>query len=84
MHGVLGIHVDDGIGGGDSYFTQTIEKLRKIYSFGSYDEVEFTFTGIHFRQWDDGSVEQDQIAYVEREFSLSTFPVNADRISMEL
>ena len=66
VHGVLGIHLDDGIGGGDSYFTQTIEKLRKIHSFGSYDEIEFTYTGIHFRQWDDGSVEQDQISYIER------------------
>ena len=64
--GVLGIHVDDGIGGGDSYFTGILEKLRGIYSFGSYDEGEFTFTGIRFRQWDDSSVEMDQTQYIEK------------------
>ena len=46
-----GIHVDDGIGGGDSYFGRVIEQLRGIYNFGSYDEGEFVFTGIRFRQW---------------------------------
>ncbi|CAE7672910.1 GIP [Symbiodinium sp. CCMP2592] len=56
VHGVLGIHVDDGIGGGDAYFSRVIEQLRGIYSFGSYDEGEFVFTGIRFRQWDDGSI----------------------------
>ena len=38
VHGVLGIHVDDGIGGGDRYFKDVIDKLRAKYSFGSYDE----------------------------------------------
>ena len=34
VHGVLGIHVDNGIGGGDRYFGEVIERLRSIYSFG--------------------------------------------------
>ena len=34
--GVLGIHVDDGIGGGDQYFHQVLEKLRGIYEFGAW------------------------------------------------
>ena len=63
VHGVLGIHVDDG---GDSYFSKVIEELRAIYNFGSYEEGEFNFTGIHFRQWLDGSIEMDQSAYVEK------------------
>eukprot|EP00439_Symbiodinium_sp_Y106_P003663 s9931_g1.t1 len=66
VHGVLGIHVDDGIGGGDEYFSEVLEQLRGIYSFGSYDEGEFTFTGVRFRQWDDGSVEMDQTQYLEK------------------
>ncbi|CAE7412933.1 RE1 [Symbiodinium natans] len=66
VHGVLGIHVDDGIGGGDEYFRRVIDRLRGIYSFGSYDEGEFTFTGIRFRQWDDGSIEMDQERYIEK------------------
>ena len=39
VHGVLGIHVDDGLGGGDSYFRMVIQKLRDKYSFGSYDKA---------------------------------------------
>ena len=66
VHGVLGVHVDDGIGGGDAYFSRVIQQLRDIYSFGSYEEGDFTFTGIRFRQWDDCSVEMDQIQYIEK------------------
>ena len=66
VRGVLGIHVDDGLGGGDAYFKKVIQQLRDIYSFGSYDEGEFVFTGIRFRQWDDGSVETDQTQYIEK------------------
>ena len=66
VRGVLGIHVDDGIGGGDACFGKVIEQLRGIYSFGSYDEGEFVFTGIRFRQWDDGSIEMDQTTYLEK------------------
>ena len=66
VHGVLGIHVDDGIGGGDGYFSKVIKELRAIYNFGSYDEGEFNFTGIHFRQWLDGSIEMDQTTYIEK------------------
>ena len=32
-HGVLGIHVDDGIGGGDEKFRTVLKKLRKRFSF---------------------------------------------------
>ena len=66
VHGVLGINVDDGIGGGDRYFSEVIEKLRSIYSFGSHDEGESVFTGIRFRQEDDGSVDTDQSRYIEK------------------
>ncbi|CAE7416296.1 TY5A [Symbiodinium microadriaticum] len=76
VHGVLGIHVDDGIGGGDSYFGRIIEQLRGIYNFGSYDEREFVLTGILFRQWDDGSIEMDQMAYIEK---ISPIHVPRDR-----
>ena len=74
VHGVLEIRVDDGTGGGDEHFTKTIQQLRGIYSFGSYDEGEFTFTGIHFRQWEDGSIEMDQVRYLEK-----IVPVNIPR-----
>ena len=66
VRGVLGIHVDDGIGGGDSYFGEVIEKLRGIYEFGAYNEKEFDFCGVHYRQWDDGSIEMDQVGYLQK------------------
>ena len=49
VHGVLGIQVDDGLGGRDSKFTAAVQKLRDRFSFASYDEGEFTFTGVRFR-----------------------------------
>ena len=44
---VLGIHVDDGIGGGDQYFLDTIDRLREKYSFGDFNIGEFDFCEIH-------------------------------------
>ena len=66
VHGCLGIHVDDGIGGGDQYFKRVIGKLREIYSFGAYNEGEFEFCGVHYFQWDDGSIELEQKSYIQK------------------
>ena len=46
VRGCLGLHVDDGIGGGDEYFREVIERLRKIYDFGAYNEGEFEFNSV--------------------------------------
>ena len=73
-HGVLGIHVDDGICGGDDVFHETLEKLRKRFSFGSFETGSFVFTGIKLHQWDDMSIEMDQRDYVE-----SIDPINVPR-----
>ena len=64
-HGILGIHVDDGICGGDSHFKEVLEKLRSRYNFGSFEEGSFVFTGIRVHQWDDMSIELDQVEYIE-------------------
>eukprot|EP00435_Cladocopium_sp_Y103_P032161 s399_g8.t1 len=60
VRGVLGIHVDDGLGGGDDYFMGVIERLREKYSFGAFNIGEFDFCGIRYRQLEDGSVEMCQ------------------------
>ena len=66
-HGVLGIHVDDGVAGGDSVFHDALERLRKrFFSFGSFEKRSFVFTGIRLHQWDDFSIEMDQVDYVQR------------------
>ena len=66
VRGILGVHVDDGIGAGDSYFKSIIQKLRGIYDFGTYYEKEFTFCGVHYKQWDDSSIEMDQVDYIQK------------------
>ena len=65
-HGVMGVHVDDGIGGGDSHFKEVLQKLKKRFSFGAYSEHEFDFCGVHYRQWDDGTIELGQQEYLRK------------------
>lgn len=64
-HGVIGIHVDDGIAGGDQAFLDMLKRVEDRFKFGAFDRTEFVYTGIHFKQWDDGSIEYDQIKYIE-------------------
>jgi transposase InsO family protein len=64
ISGVLGIHVDDGIYGGDEYFHSQISKLEEKYPFGSKKSKAFTFTGIELFQHPDNSIELSQTKYV--------------------
>ena len=66
VRGCLGLHVDDGIGGGDEYFGEVIERLRRRYDFGAYNEGEIEFCGVRYFQWDDGSIEMTQDSYIQR------------------
>ena len=65
-NGCLGIHVDDGIGGGSPEFLEMLRRVEKRFKFGTFETGEFKYTGIHFKQWDDGSIEYDQKAYIEK------------------
>ena len=64
--GALGIHVDDGIYGRNSYFHEQISKLGKKYPFGSKKSKAFTFTGIELFQHPDNSIELSQTKYVNQ------------------
>jgi hypothetical protein len=64
--GVLGVHVDDGLGGGNDYFKQQIAALEKKYPFGSKKTTAFTFTGIDLQQRGDHSIVLSQSAYVRK------------------
>lgn len=64
LSGALGIHVDDGIHGSDSYFHSQITKLEAKYPFGSKKSKAFTFTGIEMCQHPDKSIELSQTKYV--------------------
>jgi transposase InsO family protein len=65
LSGVLGIHVDDGIYGGDQFFQEQISKLESKYPFGSKKSRVFTFTGIDLKQNPDNSIELSQSQYVK-------------------
>ena len=60
----LGVHVDDGIYGGDEYFRNQISKLERKYPCGSKRSISFTFTGIDMQQQPDNSIHLSQPKYV--------------------
>ena len=65
IHGMVGIHVDDGIGAGDSRYHEAIARLEAKFPFGSKKVQRMTFTGLNIVQQPDFSIEIDQEKYVE-------------------
>jgi len=76
IHGLVGIHVDDGIGAGNAHFQQCIAKLEQKFPFGSTKEGCFMFTGIQITQKPNGSIELDQEKYIE---DFLTIEITRDR-----
>eukprot|EP00969_Alexandrium_andersonii_P062101 2736679-Alexandrium_andersonii.AAC.1 len=35
VHGILGVHVDDLLGGGDEYWRKSVNELKKRLEFGA-------------------------------------------------
>ena len=66
LDGVLGIHVDDGIGGGNARFASKIRELEKVYPFGSQKMIEFVFTGIEMQQLPNKAIRLSQSEYVRK------------------
>ena len=64
LHGIIGVHVDDGICGGDEYFHQQLDQLKNVLPFGSFKQRRFVFTGIQLEQHPDFSVSCSQAEYV--------------------
>ena len=56
--------MDDGIGGGSPKFMAMLKRVEARFKFGAFETGEFTYTGIRFKQWDDSSIEYDQIDYI--------------------
>ena len=80
LSGVLGIHVDDGIHGGDKYFQDQIAKLESKYPFGSKKSKVLTFTGIDMKQNSDNSIELSQSTYVR---NINPINLKAERRAQE-
>ena len=66
LEGVLGIHVDDGLGGGSDVFVAKIKQLEMKFPFGSHKVSSFTFTGIEMTQHGDYSISMSQSSYVRK------------------
>ena len=68
LEGVLGLHVDDGICGGSSFFQEKLDQLETKYPFGSKKIQQFTFIGIEMQQLPDYSIHMSQSKYVRSKF----------------
>ena len=66
LSGLIGIHVDDGLCGGNEFFYKQLAKLEKIFPFGAQKSREFTFTGINLKQRSDFSIVLSQSDYVKK------------------
>eukprot|EP00439_Symbiodinium_sp_Y106_P051291 s2497_g6.t2 len=64
LNGILGVHVDDGVCGGDAKFNEKVQSLQAKLPFGSRKHRNFVFTGIHLEQFPDFSIRASQGEYV--------------------
>ena len=64
LDGILGTHVDDGIGGGNNRFEEALRKLQNKLPFGSREHQKFKFTGLDIEQLPDFSIKVSQKNYV--------------------
>ena len=64
--GVIGMHVDDGLCGGDEYFAEQLAKLEAVFPFGSKKYQNFVFTGVEMIQQHDKSIILSQEKYVTK------------------
>ena len=64
--GIIGVHVDDGLCGGNAYFKTKLAELEKIFPFGSKKVQTFTFTGIDMHQNSNFSINLSQEKYISK------------------
>ena len=66
LDGILGTHVDDGIGGGNQNYERALHELQKVLPFGQREYRKFRFTGLDIEQLPDNSIRISQEAYVHK------------------
>ena len=64
--GIIGVHVDDGLCGGNKYFHEKLAQLEAIFPFGSKKTKSFTFTGIDLHQNANYSITMSQEKYITK------------------
>ena len=80
IDGILGVHVDDGLCAGNSRFEAVIAQLEAKFPFGSKRKADFTFTGIHIHQENNGTIHLDQENYVNE---IGVIHIDRDRRKKE-
>ena len=63
IHGVLGVHVDDVIGGGNETFDRIMAAVRKEFDFGAWDVGNLRFKGRQISQMPNGEIVFDMEQY---------------------
>ena len=63
IHGVLGVHVDDVIGGGNETFDRIMTAVRKEFDFGAWDAGNFRCKGRQISQMPNGEIVLDMEQY---------------------
>eukprot|EP00435_Cladocopium_sp_Y103_P068308 s1190_g31.t1 len=66
LDGILGTHVDDGIGGGNQNFEKALEKLQRTLPFGTREYGNFKFTGLDIEQLPDYSIKDLNVTTFNR------------------
>ena len=62
--GIIGVHVDDGLCGGNQRFMDKLQELERRYPFGSQKVGQFTFTGIDMFQHPNKAITLSQSKYI--------------------
>ena len=63
IHGVLGVHVDDVIGGGNGTVDRVMTKVRKEFDFGAWDVGNFRFKSRQISRMPNGEIVFDMEQY---------------------
>ena len=66
LNGIVGTHVDDGLGAGNEEFSRALQLLQKKLPFGSHEKQKFRVTGLEIEQLPDFSIRVSQEKYVHR------------------
>ena len=78
--GIIGIHVDDGLCGGNQRFVEKLQALERKYPFGSHKTDQFTFTGIDMFQHPNKGITMSQAEYVKK---ISPIKIPSERRQQE-
>ena len=66
LNGIVGTHVDDGLGAGNHKFSYALQQLQKKLPFGSHEKRKIRITGLEIEQLPDFSIKVSQEKYVQR------------------